>query len=272
MRLPTTIADFTGDSRPSGTQVNFKCCPVCGDIRWKVYLNIETGAWFCHAGGHGSGGKVEVGDSDEDRGLKLLEKLDRSPGDVSLEWPEMDLPPFAPLTTRARRYLHKRGLTDETIKRAGLVEMKGDDNSYRVLFPFFLRGGLLAYWTTRAYSSMDDGPKYVAAPGRHPLYVVPSWKRCDTVVLVEGVLDALVTHQWTGLPCVALCGKSLPRYLVHDLQNLVAANAIICFDADALRDALRLRAKLCTRYSVRIVTLPVNQDPASMGEAMKELL
>lgn len=269
--MPSTIADFTGDSRPSGTQVNYKCCPVCNDIRWKVYLNVETGAWFCHAGGHGSGGKVEVGDSDEDRGLKLLSRLEQSPGDVSLEWPEMDLPPFVPLSTRARRYLHKRGLTDETIKAAGLVEMS-DPEKFRIIIPFFGRGGVIEYYSTRVYSQLDEGPKYLTAPGKHPFYVLPRWRKSDTIVLVEGVMDALVTSQWTEHTVVALCGKSLPRYLAPDLRGLVAKNAIICLDSDALRDALRLRAKLGGRYSVRIVTLPVNQDPASMGEAMRELL
>ena len=269
--MPSTIADFTGDSRPSGTQVNYKCCPVCNDIRWKVYLNIETGAWFCHAGGHGSGGRVEVGDSNEDRGLKLLSSLEQSPDDVSLEWPEMGLPPFVPLSTRARRYLHKRGLTDETIKKAGLVEMS-DPDKFRIIIPFLGRAGVIEYYSTRVYSRLDEGPKYLTALGKHPLYVLPSWKRCDTIVLVEGVMDALAVYQWTGNTVVALCGKSLPRYLRADLFGIINRSVVICLDGDALRDALRLRTKLGTRYDVRIVTLPVNQDPASMGEAMKELL
>lgn len=31
----------------SGTQLNLKCCPSCGDGRWRVYLNQDTGAGNC---------------------------------------------------------------------------------------------------------------------------------------------------------------------------------------------------------------------------------
>lgn len=39
----------------SGTQLNVKCCPVCGNNKSKVYLNAETGLGSCFAGDHPPG-------------------------------------------------------------------------------------------------------------------------------------------------------------------------------------------------------------------------
>jgi DNA primase len=268
---PTCLADFVGPSRESGTQVNYKHCPVCGDTRWKVYVNPITGKWYCFAGMHSAGGCVDVGLPAEGAGRQLLDQLQNVPAQGANSWPEIELPPFCDLTPRARKYLHKRGFTDETIARHHLVEWD-DPDRFRIIVPFFGAKGCLTYWTSRAYSPLDSGPKYVAASGRHPLYVLPRWEQAARRVVVEGVFDALAVYQGTGLDVVALCGKSLPKYLVPDLAQVVSGQVDVLLDGDAIGDAFKIRAALATKFAVRIIVLPINTDPADAGEQLKELL
>jgi len=270
MGSPKSVDDFTGPSRTSGSQVNYQHCPVCGSSKWKVYLDPVSGRWYCFAGGHSGGGCVEVGIPFTGAGRQILDMLTPTPV-AQPEWPEVELPPFTDLSPRARRYLNKRGLDDGTLAKFQVVEWDHPDK-FRVVFPFFGPQGRIVYWTSRAYNSLDSGPKYIAAPGKHPLYVLPEWGHVEKRVVVEGVLDALVVYQQTGLPALALCGKSLPRYLERDLSHLCGRSMLLLLDGDALSDALKIRARFSDRCKVGIVPLPLNQDPASMGPQLREIL
>jgi DNA primase len=117
-------------------------------------------------------------------------------------------------------------------------------------------------------------------PGRHPLYV-PGWvtgRRPDgepgDVVLVEGVFDAIKVHVATGKEVVALGGKQLARYLLHDLLKLRPRNVRIMLDSDALGAALTLSSKLAPFVdSIERIAVPDGEDPGSMDyEAIREAL
>jgi hypothetical protein len=256
--LPQSLNDFHGESRPSGSQVCFRTCPVCGSDKYKTYVNMETGAWYCFAGGHGGGGHVEVGHAADTNveGKTILRMLDRDRDEM--EWGEADLPPFHALSDRALRYMERRGFSEEVCRRYGIVEW---ENKFRILLPYFDRGGQLIYWNSRRYSdNLGDGPKYVAAPGRHPLYIPARRPQAVMAVVVEGVLDALaVVEADPGVRAIALGGKSLPKYLRRPLteatKNVIL---IVGLDPDALAEALRLQG----RIGGRILDLP--DDPAAM--------
>ncbi|KPJ97086.1 MAG: hypothetical protein AMJ55_00265 [Gammaproteobacteria bacterium SG8_15] len=267
-----TLEDFIGPTRTSGTQINFQFCPVCGSDKWKVYVDPVSGRWYCFAGGHSGGGRVEVGLPQEGVGRQILEQLNgNSRGESRTEWPEIQLPPFMELSSRAVRYLRARGLSDETIRFAKLVEWDHPDK-LRVLFPFFGPEKQIIYWSSRTYSSLDQSPKYLTAPGKHPFYVLPEWRQEKERVVVEGVMDALAVYQWTRLPVLALCGKSLPRYLEAAFTSLITESARLLLDGDALRSSLRLRTRLSSRRDIRITPLPVGQDPADLGPELEEYL
>jgi len=253
---PRTLRDFTGPSRASGNQLCYKNCPVCGSQSWKLYVNPQTGKWFCHAGSHGGGGCVDVG-LPSDPGAALREKL-RDPGKTETFWPEIEMPPFTKLSNAAQRYLVGRGFAHSLDK---FWEMKDEA---RVLVPYFGPAGRLIYWNSRTYLPNDKGPKYKAAHGRHPLYVLPRWQPAKHVVLVEGVFDAMavqhVVDEDTGV--VALGGKSMPRYLVPDLMRLATGAITVMLDSDAQGAALKLRTQLSLFRAVTIKTLPPGTDPA----------
>lgn len=266
---PTSLADFGGPSRTSGEQIVFQICPVCGSQRWKTYVNPVTGLWYCHAPEHSGGGAVDVGSPLAGQGRAILDLLERPGATPQIDWPEVRVPAWERVTGRARRYLLKRGVTVGQAERLGIAEMQ---DKMRVIVPYFGPDGSIIYWTARKYSDLEDGPKYLAASGKHPLYVLPSWHPAEIVVVVEGVFDAIAAHAATGITTVALGGKALPRYLVGDLLGVASRRIVVCLDADALSDALKLRSRLMSKREVTVVPLPLGEDPASMGPKLKELL
>lgn len=268
--LPRTLTDFNGPSRESGQQIVFQFCPVCGSSKWKTYVNPITGGWYCHAPEHSGGGKIDVGMPLTNRGNQILQRLAGSHGSrESGTWPEITLPPWEPLCSRALRYLCKRGINSDSAARLGIVEMQ---DRMRVIVPYYGKGGEIIYWTARSYSALEEGPKYLAASGRHPLYIRPSWHSAPCVVLAEGVFDAITIYQTTGLPAVALGGKALPRYLEQDLLMVAADRVVVLLDGDALAAAVKLKRRLVPRRNVTVVPLKDGQDPSSLGGELREIL
>jgi len=266
---PTTLADFAGECKPSGQHICYKYCPVCGSDEYKLYVSPDTGLWKCFAGRHNAGGKVDIGQAADayTQGQELMDLL--SGWQEPVTWDEIDLPPFEPLSKMARRYLRKRGVDDDMIKRLGLVEW---EDRFRILFPFFSRSGSLIYWNSRRYSDhVGEGPKYYTADGKHPLYEL---RGAGPVVLVEGIFDALAVNR-AGYHAVALGGKSLPKYLLPELLTLAADHDMInvLLDPDALAAALRIRDQLSDRKRVRIRVCPHGQDPGDMTpDEIKEII
>lgn len=179
------------------------------------------------------------------------------------------MPAYQPLCRRALRYLDNRGISETHAARLGIVEM---EDSMRVVIPYFGADGEIIYWNARSYSKLQEGPKYLGASGRHPLYVRPSWKAQETVVVVEGVFDSIAVEAHTKYTAASLGGKCIPMYLLPDLIGLCTRRIILLLDNDALTDALKLRARLQTKRQVKIIPLPVGEDPASLGEKLKGLL
>ena len=253
------MSDFTGTCKSSGEHLNFKVCPVCGHDEFKVYVHPVTGWWFCFAGRHNRGGRIEVELPANERGAYLLELLKAEIPTV--EWGEVELPLWEPLSKSALRYLCGRDIDEAYARRLGLVEWV---DHYRVLVPYFGPSGELIFWTSRRYSkNIGEGPKYLAAPGTKPLYVLHV--ESDQLVLVEGVFDAMAVNR-AGFAAVALHGKSLPRYLVKYLLTAAENYAIISImlDTDALGAAFRARNQLLSQRAVNICAYPPGRDPAEM--------
>lgn len=266
MDRPESLADFTGPSKESGEQIVYQHCPVCGSRGWKVYVNPVTGLWWCHAGNHTGGGRIDVGMPLAGRGQAIR---GRHAPQERPRWTETGLPSWQPLGWRALRYLAARGIDKGLAASLGIVEM---EERMRVLVPYLGPAGGVIYWTARSYTDLEEGPKYLAAGGKHPLYVLPDWQPREDVVLVEGVFDAIAVHEATGSAAIAVGGKSLPRYLEPDLLDLAHRSITILLDADAAADAYRLRKRLMFKRKMRVVPLPPGEDPSSMGDSLKGLL
>lgn len=259
---PKTLADFTGDWYPSGGQMNFQHCPVCGSDEKKVYVDPKTGAWVCFEF-CGKGGYIDVGLDDAAPGADLLALLDPTPEVVV--WSETELPPWEPLSITAVRYLMGRGIGDWESKRLGLVEWVEHG---RILIPYFSEGELI-FWTSRLYSDFlpEGAKKYWGQPGHKPLYVPQGMDPTgsDSLTLVEGVFDAIRVAQ-AGCPVVAVGGKTLPAWLSKNFLTLANKYGIInvMLDEDALDKALGIQDFLSARTSIPVNVVPIPGDPGDL--------
>lgn len=255
---PRTLQSFSGPVRSSGTQMNYKICPVCGSQSWKLYVDPNTGKWYCFAGAHSAGGCVDVG-VPASPGAAIREKLG-DPGRTESHWPEVQMPSNIPLSNMATRYLTNRGLSHS------LHLYREMQDEPRILIPYRGRAGEWIYWNSRAYMPNHDGPKYKAASGRHPLYVLPRWESKNHVIIVEGAFDAACVRQVveSDTVVVAVGGKSLPRYLMADLMQIATGAVTIMLDADALDSALSMRQRISPFRITKLKTLPEGKDPADM--------
>ena len=114
---PTSLDDFGGERKPSGSQVNYRTCPACGSNGWKVYVNPDTGAWICFAGDCGAKGKVRVSIEPS----ALIRKL-HGTARTTQEWHEVGLPPYEELCLEARMFLQRYRMTGDEAKQFLLVE------------------------------------------------------------------------------------------------------------------------------------------------------
>lgn len=201
-------------------------------------------------------------------GAAILAMLDNAqPAEPT--WREIQLPNWTPLCARATRYLAARGVGADVIRRLGIVEMA---DRMRLVIPYRDDRGQIVWWNARAYTTLEEGPKYLGAPGRHPLYVLPNWQPADDVVLVEGALDAIAVWQHLpGVSVAALGGKTLARYLAPSLLRLARTRIHVMLDNDALAHALGLQMRLRSQRNTKVIQLPAGEDPSSMGARLREV-
>ena len=265
-----TLADFTGPTRSSGSQTVYQLCPTCGDDQWHVYMDPSTGIWMCFAGIHGAGGKVDIGLPPDDPGA-IMDHMVRTRYDQEWEPEECAVPATGPLNVPAASYLLRRGIHPLAAENYLLRCMSG---TTRILVPFYWKGQCV-YWTARSYVPGQE-LKYLSAPGKHALYLPPLCQCVFSggafqIILVEGVFDAMAVGCTYNRPLsvipVALCGKTLPRYLLRNLLTLSGGCGIIyvMMDNDATHAAYKISRQLEPYYdSVRIIQLPTGEDPASL--------
>jgi len=233
---------------------------MCGDDRWKLFVNPADGWWTCFSGTHNQTGRVEVPLSYDTRQVQLLEMLEVQP--IQYTWGETELPLWEPLSVAAKEYLNARNVSPSEVKKYGLVEWV---DHHRVLVPYFNPSGTLIFWTSRRYSTIaGHGPKYLAEPGTKPLYLLPS-SLMDRLVLVEGVFDAWAVRR-AGFAAVALHGKSLSDNLIKMFLTFAADYGIIdvMLDTDAFSSMFKIRNKLLTYRTVNIKPYRPGKDPAEM--------
>lgn len=261
--IPRTLADFGVESRTSGDQINFRYCPVCGSKGWNVYVNPRTGSWYCFAGDHGKGGRIAVEDWTEDGRLAALAELH---GGLSphVEWPEVSLPACHDLSAMALAYLERRSITPELAQALHMREM---DEETRIIIPYLGPQNRMIHWVGREYIESrvtKAHPKYKAAFGPKPMYMLPRWEQVEHAVLVEGPLDAIAVAVHARLPVISIGGTSLSGRIELDLRALVSKRLTIMLDGDALAKAFTVRDKLYDKYNVRIAVLDCDEDPASI--------
>lgn len=193
---------------------------------------------------------------------------------------------------------HRLGRTPEdliSLERAGLVKERAQGEGYydvfrnRLMIPILDVHGRVAGFGGRVLSP-DDEPKYLNSAEsetfnkRRMLYnfreAVPAARRLNSVIIVEGYLDAISLFQNGIKNVVASLGTAISAEQIHMLARNCEV-IYLCYDGDAAGQRATLRAISLQKDSpvnARVVAFPDStDDPDSFvsregAESFKKLL
>lgn len=208
----------------------------------------------------------------------------------------------------AAKFLKQKGYSDIELEKAGLA-VKSEQGSFydrfrnRIIFPIRDASGRVVAFGGRIYDELKDpqspslkaiqegGAKYINSPQTlvydksRVLYgfdhAKDAIRRANTVVIVEGYMDCVMSHQAGVLNTVAVSGTALTPDQLRILKRL--ANTIVSsFDRDAAGELATKRSlDLATAFDFerKAAVLPdglkdpadaVKQDPALWQRIVQE--
>ena len=185
-------------------------------------------------------------------------------------------------------YAKKQGFTEEEIKQAGLSarSYKGgiqDMFRGRLMIPLQDQFGKVIGFTARLLEDDDNAPKYINTPqtvlydkSRHiyGLHLAKeSIRKIKFVVLVEGNLDVIASHQAGVRQVVATAGTALTEPHLKALSRFTG-DIRLCFDADkaglaATERAIPIASRV--KVSLSIIDTPGAKDPDELIRQDPEL-
>lgn len=174
-------------------------------------------------------------------------------------------------------YAKSKGFSDAEIKLAGLSAQRyrgiGDMFRGRLMIPLQDPQGRVIGFTARLLEDNPDAPKYINTP-QTPLYdksrhvyglhlAKEQMRKTKFVVLVEGNLDVIASHQADVRQVVATAGTALTEPHLKALGRFTG-DIRLSFDADKAGVAATERAiPIASRVkvSLSIITIPSGKDP-----------
>lgn len=225
--------DYRRTTGSHGVQLNLRECPVCGNARWKVYLNEETGLGNCFHGDceakfnkykfikatiQATSPKQVFENIDaflDATGWKTKPKVEPiKTNPINAEYTPFNLPSFIPLPIEGRnlKYLTRRGITNDATAyfnlgfcKSGYFQYKKPDGhlgysdfSMRIIIPIYDMDGKLASFQGRDITGEAD-KKYLFPPGVKStgslFYNGQHAVGASSIVICEGVFDVIAVWQ-----------------------------------------------------------------------------
>lgn len=203
--------------------------------------------------------------------LEYVLKKRRFSKETALEWRLG----YAPNTGSALTdYLKKQSFTEKEIQQSGLSNrFKGDMFRGRLMIPLQDPQGRVIGFTARLLDDAPDQPKYINTPqtvlydkSRHVygLHLAKeSIRKSKFVVLVEGNLDVIASHQAGVRQVVATAGTALTEPHLKALSRFTG-DIRLSFDADkaglnATERAIPIASRV--KVSLSVITIPSGKDP-----------
>ena len=175
-----------------------------------------------------------------------------------------------------KHYLLGKNYTEKELVEAGLIIEKEEGGSYdrfrnRLMFPICDTRGRVTGFGARV---LDDSlPKYINSPQTSifdkssSLYGIDRAKSAirkkDLIIIVEGYMDVLTTHQNGWQTVVGSMGTSLTGKQVEGIKRLTN-NITLALDADLAGEEATLRGRAILAYSnaeANVILLPPGKDP-----------
>jgi DNA primase len=182
------------------------------------------------------------------------------------------------------QYAQTKGFTTDELKRAGLTNQYGGDLfRRRLMIPLMDASGRPIGFTARLLGEDPKAPKYINTPqtqlydkSRHVFglhLAKEAIRKSKFVVLAEGNLDVIASHQAGVRQCVATAGTALTEQQLKALGRMTP-DVRVSFDADraglaATERAIPIASKVGVTLSV--ITIPSGKDPDELIRQDKSL-
>jgi DNA primase len=282
------LEDVLGDHGlhyPNRGQISFNC-PVCDDGRNKHNLEVNyiDNVYKCWSCGDSEGTHGPLGRIFDRYGNKKQKKLynvfkpetvvKREKKKKTLKLPEgftlfKNSSPVYPVRRQAMNYLKSRGITDEMIDKFGIGFCDKGDHAGRIVIPSYNTKGELNYYIARSWNPMSRA-KYKNPEAEKDKIIfwenLIDWNK--DIYLVEGAFDGLFVDN-----PIPMLGKHMSELLFETIYKKAKANIIICLDADAWENAVKLYHELHGGElwgRIKLVKLPDDKDIADLRGEIKD--
>ena len=271
------LKDILGSYNRTGSELLFHC-PKCKHHKRKLSVNLDKNVfkcWICDFKGtnitrlvrrYGDivqkskwgelTGQVEIGQFDEIIASLFPDTEEDQPEVVKLpnEFLSLANKGRSLLSTKARNYLNRRGITDEDILFWKIGYCPSGEYAGRIIIPSFNEDGDCNYFIGRTYQS--DWRKYMnpqAAKSKivfNELYI--DWD--EDLVLTEGVFDAIVAGK-NSVPILGSSLKEQSRLFKKIIEN--DTPVYVALDPDAEEKASSLIQNLI-KYGAEVYKIQVS--------------
>ena len=282
------ISEFLGEPKKvyeNTSQVSWNC-PVCdeGGNKGNLEVNIEKSLFHCwscgdYEGTHGSLGKLfdKFGNKKQKKLYHVLKPetiVKRERKKKTLKLPDRftqfkDSSKVYPIRRQAMNYLNSRGITDDMIERYGIGFCDNGDHAGRIVIPSYNKKGELNYYIARSWDPMSRA-KYKNPEAEKDKIIfwenLIDWNK--DIFLVEGAFDGLFLDN-----VIPMLGKHMSELLFETIYMNAKSNVIICLDADAWQNAVKLYHELKGGElwgRIKLVKLPDNKDIADLRGEIKD--
>ena len=286
--LVELLEDVLGDHGlhyPNRGQISFNC-PVCDDGRDKHNLEVNYidnvyKCWSCgdSEGTHGPLGRIfdKYGNKKQKKLYEVFKPetvVKREKKKKKLRLPEgftlfKDSSTVYPVRRQAMNYLKSRGITDEMIERFGIGFCDKGDHAGRIVIPSYDKKGELNYYIARSWNPMSRA-KYKNPEAEKDKIIfwenLIDWKK--DVYLVEGAFDGLFLNN-----PIPMLGKHMSELLFETIYRNAKGNIVICLDADAWQNAVKLYHELNGGElwgRIKLIKLPDEKDIADLRGEIKD--
>ena|SRR3989344_146361 len=180
-------------------------------------------------------------------------------------------------------YLTQKGYKAEEVGKAGFAISSSNPNSRtkyydrfrsRIMFPIADSSGRIVGFSGRIFNKETNEGKYINTPNT-VLYdkskILYLWDRAkndvrkeNSCVVVEGQMDALMSHQAGITNTVATSGTAL-GFAHTSLIKRLASKLLLAFDNDTAGETASKRAyelALDSGFEVNVIEVPEGKDPA----------
>jgi DNA primase len=270
---------------PNRGQISFNC-PVCDDGRNKHnlevnYVNNVYKCWACgdYEGTHGSLGKIfdKYGNRKQKKLYQVLKPetvVKREKKKKALKLPDgftlfKDASPVYPVRRQAINYLHNRGISDYMIEKYQIGFCDVGDHGGRIIIPSYDKSGELNYYIARSWNPMSRA-KYKNPEAEKDKIIfwesMIDWSK--DIYLVEGAFDGLFVDN-----SIPMLGKHMSQLLFETIYTKAKGDVIICLDADAWENSVKLYHELNGGElwgRIKLVRLPNESDIADLRGEIKD--